>query len=301
MKLSGFPRQGPVGLILLAFGLVFFLVACSPPGRPVTAPPAPPPSGQVASSQLQVHFLDVGQAESILIKTPAGQAVLVDGGGNTTGPGVVDYLKKQGVKELAAVVATHPHEDHIGGLDDVLKSFPVFAVYLPKVGHTSRSFQDFLAAVKASGARRVEAKAGVSLDLPGIDGRFLAPGGERYEGLNDYSAVLKITYGQTAFLLTGDVEGPAEKAMLGRQADLRADVLKVAHHGSTSSTTAELLRVVNPRYAVISAGAGNDYGHPHKKTLDRLAREKVEVYRTDQSGTIVFSSDGRSLTVQTTR
>ncbi|MDO0822696.1 MBL fold metallo-hydrolase [Desulfosporosinus nitroreducens] len=241
---------------------------------------------------LQVHFIDVGQADSILLISPDGQSILIDGGNNDDGPEVVSYLKSQGIKELSAIVATHPHEDHIGGLDSVIQSIPPKTVYMPNVSSNSRTFEDFMAAVNISGAKKVQAKAGVSLNVPDITGIFLAPNNSSYEELNNYSAVLKVTYGKVSFLFEGDAEDISEEEMLRNRQNLKATVLKVGHHGSKSSTTSEFLKAVSPQYAIISVGADNEYGHPTATVLDRFAEAGIEVFRTDQSGTIVASTDG---------
>jgi len=252
-----------------------------------------------AKTLLRVHFLDVGQADCILIQVPGGKNVLIDGGNNDDGPAVVSYLKKQGVRRLDVVVATHPHEDHVGGLDSVLNAFEAGKVYAPRVTANTKSFEDFLLAVQRKGLKITEARAGMALDLgPAASALFLAPAGTGYEDLNDYSAVLKLTCGGTSFLFTGDAEAVSEAEMLRSGRDLKADVLKVGHHGSASSTTAEFLKAVSPKYAVISVGAGNDYHHPSPKTLARLAAAGVKIFRTDERGTVVVESDGQQITVQ---
>ena len=245
---------------------------------------------------LQVHYIDVGQADSILIKASDGTAVLIDGGNNLDGPDIVKYLKSQQVKELAAVIATHPHEDHIGGLDTVIKSIPVKAVYMPNASTTTKTFEEFISAVTASGAKRIQAKAGVTLDVQGLTGQFLAPNGSGYEDLNNFSAVLRLTFGKITFLFMGDAEEVSEGEILKSGQILKADVLKVGHHGSSSSTGSAFLKAVSPKYAIISVGADNDYGHPTSSTLSKLSGSVVQLLRTDKDGTIVVTCDGESVT-----
>ncbi|MDD2235188.1 MAG: ComEC/Rec2 family competence protein [Desulfitobacteriaceae bacterium] len=254
------------------------------------------PASSTVNGTLQVHYIDVGQADSILLKASDGTAVLIDAGNNPDGPDVVNYLKSQQVKELAAVIATHPHEDHIGGLDTIIKNFPVKAVYMPNASSTTKTFEEFISAVKASGAKRIQAKAGVSLDVPGLTGRFLAPNGSGYEDLNNYSAVLRLTCGKITFLFTGDAEDISEKEMLSSGQDLKANVLKVGHHGSDTSTTNSFLKAVSPQYAIISVESGNDYGHPADSVLSSLSGAGIQVFRTDKNGTIVVTCDGESVT-----
>jgi len=252
-------------------------------------------SSTQVNGTLKVHYIDVGQADSILIKTSDGTAVLIDGGNNPDGPNVVNYLKSQQVKELAAVIATHPHEDHIGGLDTVMKSFPVKAVYMPNISNTTKTYEEFVSAVTSSGAKRIQAKAGVTFDVPGLSGQFIAPNGSGYEDLNNYSAVLRLTFGKITFLFTGDAEGISESEMLNTRQKVKADVLKVGHHGSSTSTSVAFLKAVSPKYSIICVGEGNDYGHPKASTLSKLSGAGVQVFRTDQDGTIVATSDGESV------
>ncbi|EHQ88316.1 ComEC/Rec2 family competence protein [Desulfosporosinus youngiae] len=295
------PRQ--LVVLFISLSLIFFSFGCSNSTKSTITPNSIDAQQTIVknsatapiSGTLKVHSLDVGQADCILIQSDE-SSVLVDAGNNEDGGFVVNYLKAQGVTKLAAAVATHPHEDHIGGMDVVLKAFPVEKFYMPNATTTTKTFEDMLNAVKASGAKRIQVNAGVALDVPGISGTFLAPVGSKYDDLNNYSAVLKIVHGNTSFLLTGDAESISENEML-KNGNLQATLLKVGHHGSDSSTTAAFLKAVSPKYAVISVGKGNTYGHPTDIVLNRLASADVQVYRTDQSGTIVATSDGTNITL----
>lgn len=198
------------------------------------------------------------------------------------------------------MIGTHPHEDHIGSLDTVINSFQIGEVIMPKVTHTTRTFRDVLEAIDRKGLQIRPAKAGVSIMEDGLlAARILAPCREDYDELNDYSAVIMLTCGEVSFLLSGDAEALSEKDILASGVAVKADVLKVGHHGSNSSTSAAFLKAVGPSYAVISVGAENDYGHPHQVTLDRLRKQGVEVLRTDRQGTVLFTTDGKELSFTT--
>ncbi|WP_027365308.1 MBL fold metallo-hydrolase [Desulfotruncus alcoholivorax] len=274
--------------------IILFLFAAGCSGSTTTSPANSPQAGQ-----MRVCFLDVGQADSILVQMPNGQNMLVDAGNNDDGTVVVKYLKQYGVKQINYLIGTHPHEDHIGGLDTVIKSFKVGKVYMPQVTSTTRTFEDVLQAVRAKGLKITPARAGVQIVNSGkLNVTVLAPNKTEYEDINNYSAVIKVTYNQVSFLLTGDAGEQSEAEMLlGSVISPKADVLKVGHHGSRDSTSEGFLKTVNPRYAVISVGAGNDYGHPHKETLEKL--RGINVFRTDINGTIIFTTDGKEINVTT--
>lgn len=252
---------------------------------------------QTHSGQLKVHFIDVGQADSILVQTPSGKAMLIDAGNNADGANVVSYIHNQGVNKIDVLVGTHPHEDHIGGMDNIINNFDIGKFYMPKVTTTTDTFKDVLAAAKNKGLKVTTATAGINIDLdPALKVEMFAPNSEKYEDLNNYSAVIKLTYGNNSFLLTGDAQEQSESEMLSKGYDLKADVLKVGHHGSNTSTSPAFLKTVSPKYAVISCGKGNDYGHPHQVTIDKLNNAGVQVFRTDESGTIVATGDGDNIT-----
>ncbi|NLB54115.1 MAG: MBL fold metallo-hydrolase [Syntrophomonadaceae bacterium] len=282
-------------LLILIFSFSLLINGCGV--SPQTTVPVQTDPVQTTAGTLQVHFIDVGQGDAILVQTPAGQNMLVDAGDNSYGGEVIEYLTSQGVEQLDIVVGTHPHADHIGGLDTVIDHFPVQKVYLPKVTHTTKTFRDLLAAVKDNGLKVTTAKAGVDLPLEGLNAYFAAPVEDSYESLNNYSAVIKIDYGSHSFLFTGDAEAESEAQILSAGTDIKTTVLKVGHHGSSSSTSPEFLQAAAPRYAVIMLGEDNPYGHPHRETMELLNSAGVEIFRTDRDGTIVFSTNGEDIEI----
>jgi competence protein ComEC len=243
-----------------------------------------------------LRFLDVGQADSILIRV-GDSSMLIDAGNNNDGKGLVAYLKNLGITRLEAVIGTHPHEDHIGGLDKVVAAFDVGRIYLPKVSNNTETFEDLLDAVAAKGLKVTSPTVGTTFSLGDAQFMVLSPSASTYDSLNLYSIVLRMTYGSRTFLFCADSESGNESEMLASGLPLSADVLKVGHHGSTSSSTVAFLTAVAPRFAVISVGHDNSYDHPAQQTLDRLSAVGATVYRTDEDGTVVVRSDGTSLDV----
>ncbi len=271
-------------LLSLTLLLALLLCGCAPTQE---APPQP-------EDTLQVHFIDVGQADCILLECGS-EYMLVDGGNTADSSLVVSYLQKQGVQELKAVVGTHPHEDHVGGLAGVLAVFPTAAVYSPTRTYSSKCFDDFAHYADQQGLELTIPTPGDKWTLGTATITVLGPL-TSYADVNDTSIVLMVQFGQTRFLLTGDMEREAETDLLESGADLKADVLKVGHHGSYSSTGYLFLRTVAPKYAVISCGRGNSYGHPHEEPLSRLRDAEVTVYRTDELATVIATSDGTDIT-----
>ena len=285
-----------IKLLICVLAAALILCGCTMGIAPEST--AAPSAGTTSvEGTLEVHFVDVGQADCILIRQGAA-AMLIDAGNNADGPDVVAYLREHGINRLDTVIGTHPHEDHIGGLDLVLLSFPVGTVIMPRVSHTTKTFEDVLDAVDAKGLTVTAPVTGQSFRMGDANCTVLAPGSANYDDLNEYSVVVRVTFGDTAFLLTGDAGAESENEMLQTGLPLTADVLKVGHHGSSSSSTTAFLRAVAPSAAVISVGRDNDYGHPASVTLDRLDDVGARVYRTDQSGTIVAYSDGQSVRIE---
>ena len=247
---------------------------------------------------LKVHYIDVGQGDSIFIQLPNGQTSLIDGGPGSSSKTVVNYLKKQKVKKIDYLIATHPHEDHIGGLTQVINTFDIGKVYMPDVTHTTKAFENLLLAIKNKGKKITVTKAGdVLVDEKNLKYEALAPNSDSYDNLNNYSIVLKLKYKNNAFLFMGDAEKPSEDEILNAGLDIKADVIKVGHHGSNSSSGGKFVTNVSPKHAVVSCGKGNSYGHPHKETINRFTGNKIKLYRTDRDGTVVFTSDGEKITV----
>ena len=249
--------------------------------------------GQVPEGELEVHFIDVGQADCALLVS-GGHYMLIDGGNNDDAERIVSYLKQQGVEKLDIVVGTHPHEDHIGSLDAAIKAFPVGAVYMPDISIDTATYRDVIDAVNARGLKVKNPKPGDVLDFNGLPVEVFAPVKE-YKNLNNNSIVLRISVGETSFLFTGDIESEAEYDILEQGFDLDADVLKVSHHGSSGSSVEEFLAYTDADYAVISVGTVNKYGHPEAVTLKRLQSYGMKVFRTDKQGNIICSTDGKEI------
>lgn len=247
------------------------------------------------SNELKVHYIDVGQGDSILVQTKD-KNILIDAGTRKSSDNLISYLKKQHIKKLDYVIATHPHEDHIGGMPKVIEEFEISNFYAPKKTANTKIFKDMILQLKKKNLKINVAKKGISLNLStnsSLD--FLAPVKDNYENTNDSSAVVKLTHGNTKFLFTGDAEKTSEKDILNSNEDLSSNVLKVGHHGSHSSSSKEFLDKINPKIAIISCGKNNDYGHPHKETMKELNKRNIEVYRTDIDGNIVLTSDGENI------
>lgn len=278
---------------LIALLLILLLLTGCASSNPVD-PTTEPADTSTYDPGLTVHFLDVQHADCILLAC-GGEYALVDGGYPESGDRIVAYLQEQGIKELDLMVGTHPHGDHIGGLPQVLDTFPTETVWTSQLPYTNDYVSDFTNAVTRNGADFVQPRPGERFQLGDATIDVIGPLNLRYEDANDLSLVLMVTYGDTRFLLTGDMEEVAERELVEAEVDLKADVLKVGHHGSSSSTSYRFLRAVAPTYGVISLAALNEYGHPHRDPMSRLMDADVTIYRTDKMYDIVAFSDGETI------
>lgn len=257
-------------------------------------------SSMMNSDRLRVIFLDVGQGASQLLISPSGKTMLIDGGNNDREQAMLDYLKQYGVTHLDIVIGTHPDADHIGGLDRVIDHIDVGEIYMPKIQANTKTFESLLLSIKNKGLKVKTAKAGLVLDWDeDIEVTMVGPV-KVSDSKNNMSAVVKVVYGNTSYLLTGDAERESERDMVESGADLRADVLLIGHHGSKSSSTLSFLKEVAPQYGVIQVG-DNSYGHPTSTVLDRLRKQGIEVYRNDLHGTVEIASDGYTYQITTER
>lgn len=265
-----------------------------------------PASTAVTDKNLQtegtivVNFLDVGQGDSEFIQLPDGKCMLIDASTAEYAETVYDEISSIGYERIDYLVATHPHADHIGGMTDIVNAFDIGEIYMPKAQTDTRTFEHLLQSVSDKGLSIKTASAGTVIyndDTLSIE--LLAPVSTDYDNLNNYSAVVRLEYGECVFLFMGDAEEQVEKELLDKYPSerLAADVIKVGHHGSSTSSSEKFVYTVKPDYAVIEVGEGNSYGHPHSESLERWENIGAQILRTDNNGNISVVSDGRELTV----
>ena len=285
-------------LFLVVFGSIFYFLEPSQanPNTTSKVPEETTTSQEILDGEnLQIQFLDVGQADSILIQNED-QFMLIDAGNNEDGKKLVSYFQSLGIESFQYVIGTHAHEDHIGGMDDIIDNFDIDTFYMPDVITTTATFESVLDSLE---------KKNIAFQTPAIDSTFelgdatidVLYVGTDDSDLNNTSIVLKLTYGKTSVLFMGDAEKEVETKIQNK--NIAADVLKVGHHGSNTSSSKSFLEKVNPSYAIISVGKGNSYGHPSNQTIQNLQNQNIKIYRTDESGTIIMTTDGTNITFQT--
>lgn len=287
-----------MALFLVIFGSIFYFLEPSQanPNTPTPTPEIVQANQEIQDGEkLQIWFLDVGQADSILIQN--GDAnMLIDAGNNEDGKKLVSYFQSLGIESFQYVIGTHAHEDHIGGMDDIIDNFDIDTFYMPDAITTTATFESVLDSLEAKN---------IAFQTPSIDSIFKLGNatidvlyvGTDDSDLNNTSIVLKLTYGNTSVLFMGDAEKEVETII--EKKDISADVLKIGHHGSNTSSSKTFLEKVNPSYAIISVGTGNSYGHPSNTTIQNLENQNIQIYRTDENGTIIMTSDGTNITFQT--
>lgn len=298
-KLTSRQRRQLLGLALLvlALALTFLFPGLFGEGDTVQLPPeqdvsAADPGGDADAlpADGRLYFIDVGQGDASLIAS-AGEYVLIDGGPGSAEKELVAYLESLGIERFRAVIATHPHEDHIGGLDKVLARFPADAFYMPDREATTVCFEKMLDAVEAQGLEITIPEPGDTLAFGDAVLEFLSPvSGSSYDDTNDFSIVTRLTLGGLTVLYMGDAEKPVERELLDAGLDLDCDIIKLGHHGSSTSSGEEFLRAASPETAIISCALENDYGHPHRETLQSLDKLGIPALYTCD-GTIVLPEE----------
>lgn len=250
-------------------------------------------AADIKTSKFSMHFIDVGQGDATLIGCD-GEWMLIDAGDNTKGTAVQLYLKKAGVLKLKYIIGTHPDADHIGGMDVIITKFDCENIFLPDKKSDSREYEELIDAINYRNYKISVPKVGEKFSLGSADFTVLGPI-SKAESNNNNSIVVKVKYKDTSFLLSGDAESEEEQEIVDSGADLKSDVYHAGHHGSNTSSSSEWLKKISPEYVVISCGKGNTYGHPHREVLDEFKKLGAKVYRTDEQGSIVVSSDGVKL------
>ncbi len=248
----------------------------------------------IINDMLKIHYIDVGQGDSILLQNED-KTILIDGGTRASKDKLLNYLTENGIETLNYVIATHPHEDHIGSLDDAINNFNVEHVLMPKKSASTKVFSDLVEAIKNKGLKAEQLEVGTEINLADMKITILAPVKDDYKETNDVSVGIKVDYKDNSFIFTGDVEEVAEKDIIDTGLNLKANVFKANHHASTTSNSKEFIEKVNPTYAIIQVGEGNSYGHPHTEILELFQQNNITVYRTDRNGNIVLTTDGKTI------
>lgn len=245
---------------------------------------------------LKVHYLDVGQGDSIFIELPNNETILIDAAESYQSEKIINYLKNLNYQKIDYVIGTHPHTDHIGGLKDIINTFEIGKIYMPKVVSTTKTYESLLMAIKDKNLKINTAKAGTSIiDTDALKINILAPNNSTYTELNNYSVVTKITYGTTKFLFMGDAEKLSENEI---KENVSADVIKIGHHGSNTSSSIDFIKKVNAKYGIISVGLNNKYNLPKEETITNWKNSGTKIYLTSINGTITAISDGTNIKIE---
>ncbi len=301
------PKMRKVATVLGTILLILFAVwyywpeieTMLTPDIPAAADPVP-----VTEGNAEVYFFDVGQGDSILIRVDD-YTMLIDASVREAGDTIVQNLDELGVTELDAVIATHPHADHIGGMTQIIETYPIETFYMPILPEedtpTTRTYENMLDALDEQRVTVKQISDETQIAAPdGAVFEVYSPYvGDEWDETNDYSVVFRFSYGDVSFMLTGDAEAPVEERMLETNWDISADILKCGHHGSSSSTTEDFLYAVDPEVAIISCAEVNDYGHPHRETMAALREHGCDIMQTWQDGTVCIVTDGETYTVNT--
>ena len=245
---------------------------------------------------LKVHYLDVGQGDSIFIELPNNETMLIDAAESYQSEKIINYLKNLNYQKIDYVIGTHPHTDHIGGLKDIINTFEIGKIYMPKVVSTTKTYESLLMTIKDKNLIINTAKAGTSIiDTDALKINILAPNNSTYTELNNYSVVTKITYGTTKFLFMGDAEKLSENEI---KENVTADVIKIGHHGSNTSSSIDFIKKVNAKYGIISVGLNNKYNLPKEETITNWENSGTKIYLTSINGTITAISDGTNIKIE---
>ena len=249
----------------------------------------------ISNEKLKIYFLDVGQADCILINVE-NEYALIDAGNNEDGEKIVSFIKNEGIEEFKYVIGTHAHEDHIGGMDNIIRNFKVNNFFMPDVITTTKTYEEVLDELKYKNIKYKTPRINDNYKLGSGNIKILYIGNDK-EDLNENSIILRLTYKDTSYLFTGDAPYYTENTLLDK--NIESDVLKVAHHGSAYSSSSEFINKVKPKYAIIQVGKNNDYSLPKEKTLNKLKKVNATILRTDQKGTIIVKSDGENIEIET--
>lgn len=255
----------------------------------------------LGNSNMNIFFLNVGQGDSAFIELPSGQTMLIDASTSKYGESISDFIKLRGHSSIDYLVATHPHADHIGGMSTILDNFEIGTIYMPNATATSKTYENFLSQILEKNINVIEAISGtLILEDTNISINILSPKDKKYSDLNNYSAVIRIVHGNNSFLFMGDAEMEIENEMLAMYSEneIDSDVIKIGHHGSSTSSQSSFFQTVSPEIAIISCGANNSYGHPTEETLNTLNQFGIIMYRTDINGNITINSDGNQITCE---